>query len=68
MTAIRREILNYIDELPDNKLEALKPLLSVLVNDTVKIETDLTDMEKSIILKGRENYKKGDYVPLNKLI
>lgn len=68
MTAIRREILNCIDNLPDSKLEALKPILTILVNDTINIETDLTDDEKQIIAEGREEYKKGDFVDINKII
>ena len=67
MTAIRREILNCIDNLPDSKLEALKPILTILVNDTINIETDLTDDEKQIIAEGREEYKKGDFVDINKI-
>lgn len=67
MTAIRQEILNYIDDIPDNKLEALKPILTLLVDDSIVIETNLTDEEKSIILNGREEYKKGTFVSLDNL-
>jgi len=67
MTAIRQEILDYINDIPDNKLEALKPLLTLLVDDMPIIETNLTDEEKAIIRKGREEYKKGNFVSLDKL-
>ena len=67
MTAIRREILECINELPDSKLEALKPILTLLVDDTVRIETDLTEDEKQIIAQGREEYKKGGFVPLDSI-
>ena len=33
MTAIRQEILDYINDIPDSKLEALKPLLTLLLDD-----------------------------------
>jgi len=64
MSVIRREIQSYIDSIPDIKLEALKPLLSVLANDTIILETDLSDEEKAIITKGREEYMQGDFVSL----
>ena len=57
MTVIRQEVYNFIDVLPDNKLEALKPILALLVDDTTVIETSLTDEEKDLIRKGREEYK-----------
>lgn len=68
MTAIRQEVLNCIDELPDNKLEALRPILMLLVNETISIDTDLTDDEKQIIRKGREEYKNGGFVSLNDIM
>jgi len=67
MSAIRQEIQSYIDNIPDSKLEALKPLLSVLMNDTIILETDLTGEEKAIIMRGREEYKKGNYISLENI-
>lgn len=67
MSAIRKEIQDYIDCIPDSKLEALKPLLSVLVNDTIILETDLTDEERAIIAQGREEYKQGGFIPLESI-
>lgn len=68
MSAIRQEVLNCIDNIPDSKLEALKPILTILVNDTINIETDLTDDEKKIIAEGREDYKQGNFINLNSII
>ena len=66
MTSIRKEVLDYINDIPDVKLAALKPLLLLLSNDSdIVIETDLTDDEKAIIRKGREEYKKGGFVSLD---
>lgn len=65
MTAIRKEVLNCIDNIPDNKLEALKPLLHILVNDTFAVETDLTEEEKAIISQGRQEYETGTFINLN---
>ena len=56
MASIREEIYNFIDCLPDKKLEALKPILTLLVDDSIIIETDLTDDEKNIIREGRKKY------------
>lgn len=67
MSAIRKEIQDYIDSIPDSKLEAIKPMLSVLANDTIILETDLTDEEKAIIARGREEYKQGGFVPLEQI-
>ena len=41
MTAIRKEVMGCIADLPDNKLQALMPILTVLVEDTVILETSL---------------------------
>lgn len=64
MSEIRKEVQDCIDSLPDSKLAALKPILTLLVSDTIIIETDLTDEEKAIIALGREEYKAGGFVPL----
>lgn len=67
MSELRREVQGCIDRLPDSKLEALKPLLYLLTDDygEAVIETDLTDEEKEIIRAGREEYKKGAFIPLS---
>ena len=67
MTAIRKEILNYIDEISDSKLEALQPILMLLADDSVQIETNLTDEERAVIAEGRQEYKKGGFIPLDSL-
>ena len=67
MSELRAEVLEYIDNLSDYKLAALKPILTLLVDEPLVIETDLTDEEKEIIRQGREEYKKGGYVSLKSL-
>jgi hypothetical protein len=68
-TAVRKELHEYIDALPDRNLYALKPLLSVLVNDRIIIETDLTAEEKKIIAEGRKRRREHpeDFVTLESL-
>ena len=67
MTAIRKKVMGYVEELPDSRLEALMPILTLLLEDTITIETDLSDDEKDIVRQGRAEYKKGDFIemPLN---
>ncbi|MDR1015597.1 MAG: hypothetical protein LBL86_11580 [Coriobacteriales bacterium] len=70
MSPLRQEVLDYIDEIPDVKLEALRPLLRMLVNDeAVVIETDLTNDERAIVLEGRKEYEERPetFVPLRAL-
>lgn len=67
MSAIRQEVLEYINELPDIKLEAIKPILAILVDNNITVETDLTDEEKNIIKRGRKEYENGNFVSLDSL-
>ncbi len=67
MSAIRQEILEYINELPDIKLEAIKPILAILVDNNITVETDLTDEEKDIIKRGRKEYENENFVSLDSL-
>ena len=67
MSAIRQEILEYINELPDIKLEAIKPILAILVDNNITVETDLTDEEKDVIKRGRKEYEKENFVSLDSL-
>lgn len=69
VSELRKDVQDCIDRLPDSKLEALRPLLYLLAGDMGEavIETDLTDEEKAIIRAGREEYKKGNFIPLSDL-
>ena len=50
MSELRKEVQDCIDRLPDSKLEALRPLLRLLTDDEIAVETDLTDEEKEKML------------------
>jgi hypothetical protein len=67
--AIRREIHSLIDTMPERNLYALRPLLNVLVDEPVFIETDLTDEEKAIIEAGDKHSREHpeDFVPLESI-
>jgi hypothetical protein len=53
----RQELHRFIDTLPDNSINALRPLFSLLADEQPVIETDLTAEEKAIIAKGRKQYR-----------
>jgi hypothetical protein len=65
MSAIKKEIHEYVSILPDSALLALKPLLALLIAEEPIVETDLTEEERAIIARGREECLKGGYVPLS---
>jgi hypothetical protein len=71
MSAIRNEVLNYIGELSDEKLDALRPILRVLAADEpIIIETDLTDDEKKSIAAGMAEYAAAPetFTPLSEVL
>jgi len=72
MSAIRAQLINYINEIPDYKLESIKPLLKMLLDDTVFIEKinfdDLSDIDKEDVLEARADLRSGNTVSLNSLI
>jgi hypothetical protein len=55
---VRQEVIDYIQKLSDDKLEALKPILYLLADEPLNIETDLTDEERDIIKAGMDEYEK----------
>jgi hypothetical protein len=67
--AIRKELHSFIDTMPERKLNALRPLFDVLVDDETIIETDLTDEELAIIEEGDRQYEEHpeDFVPLESI-
>jgi hypothetical protein len=70
MTA-RQELLEYINEMPDDELEALRPLFRLIrSSEPLVVETDLTDSEKKIIADGRAEYQRHPEraVPLDALL
>jgi len=68
--AVRKELHSLIDTLPERKLNALRPLFDVLIDDEIIIETDLTEEEKAIIEEGDRHYKEHpeDFVPLESIL
>ena len=59
VTAVRRELKRYIDVIPENNLEIVRPMLSFLAGNQVVyesfvIEKKLTPDEKAVIRAGRK--------------
>jgi hypothetical protein len=68
--AIRQELHSIINVIPERKLNALRPLFEVLIDDdAIAIETDLTDEEHTLIAEGVQHYHKHpeDFVPLESM-
>lgn len=63
---VRQEIHAYIDDIPESKLIALKPLLLTLADESITIEYDLTTEERFIVNKGMTEYEANpdSFVPL----
>ena len=67
MTALRKEIHTCIDEIPENKLIALKPLLFALADDSIVVERNLTNEERALVAVGMAEYESNpnSFVPLD---
>lgn len=48
-------------------MNEIKPMLAILVDNNITVETDLTDEEKDIIKRGRKEYEKENFVSLDSL-
>ena len=81
-TTLRQELHNFIDIMPERKLSALKPLISLLMEEEypigvedipeseIVIETDLTDEEHAILAQEAARYRAHpeEYVTLDSVI
>jgi hypothetical protein len=68
MSPIRQEVQGYIELLPDIQLEALKPLLALLLSDSPIVEANLSEEETEIIHAGRAEYARSGGVPLSSVL
>lgn len=68
MYELRKEVHEYIDCLSDSELAAIRPILTLLVDDPLIIETDLTEEERAIIAAGMKAHGKGGFVPLEDIV
>ena len=64
VSAVKLQLINYINELPEYKLISLEPLLKMLVTDTFHIENiqfnDLEEDEKEAVIKSLEEFENGE--------
>ena len=58
-----------IDDLSERNLHALRPLLTVLADEPMVIETDLTEEEHALIAEGVKRYHEHpeDFVSLESI-
>jgi hypothetical protein len=65
---LRQEASKYIENIPENKLEIIVPLLRELFDSSFVIETNLTKKEKKVIADGVADYDNGvKFIPLETL-
>jgi hypothetical protein len=60
-TLTRRELHGFIDAIPDQNLETVRPILSYMaaaLDEPLVIETDLTDEEHTLIAAGMREYER----------
>lgn len=66
MSAIKTELIDYINKLPDYKLIALKPMFQMISTDELAIIEkirfdDLEEDERQAILQSRKEFENGEY-------
>jgi hypothetical protein len=69
-TAIRQELHEFIDLIPERNLSALKPLLKILTDEPLIIETDLTEEEMRLVEQGRAEYRANpnNFIPIESIL
>lgn len=66
MTTLKQELIEYIQDIPDEKLIILKPLISMLAHDVLYVEkiteSDLSDEELASVMTGYKQYQNNECV------
>ena len=66
MVALREELIGYMQEIHENKLEVIKPLLQMMYRESVYLEKvsfdDLDEDEKIAVIKSRKEFENGETV------
>jgi hypothetical protein len=67
MTALREEIIEYVNLIPEEKLSALKPLLLMLSVEPIAIlerltDNDLTEEEREAFNKADLEFERGEMI------
>ena len=65
-TPLKNDLIECMKDVPDESLITIKPLLHMLIKNTMTIEQlpydELSDVEKAAIDRAREEYERGDFV------
>lgn len=72
MTALQEKLVSYIGVIADDKLANIEPLIKMMAKEfAYELEevdfNDLTDEEKQAVIEGREDYQRGNFIPLDKI-
>ena len=67
MTALKKEMIDYINWIPEEKLLALKPLFVMLSNEPATVlerlnDEDLTDEEREAFEKAELEFENGETI------
>lgn len=66
MSTVKEMAVSYINDLSEDTITALLPLLKKLTDNSVYLESvsfdELTDDEKESVIKGRKDYDDGNYI------
>lgn len=69
MSALRDQIIGYINEMSDDKLRALQPLLSMLHHDEEMVYyTDLNEEDKQSLATARQESIEGKTMALDEYL
>ena len=65
MTALREEIIEYVESIPEEKLPALKSILLILSTESTTVlekltDEDLSDEEREAFIKAELEFKCGE--------
>jgi len=71
-TPLKRELIDCINDLPDEILIAIKPLILMLIENTTTIEAatpeTLTADELAAIAKAHDEYERGEAVQMQDIV
>ena len=66
MPTVKETAVSYINDLSEDNIMVLLPLLKKLTDNSVYLESvsfdELADDEKEAVIKGRKEYDDGDYI------
>ena len=66
MSYLKETAVNYINDLSEDTIKVLLPLLKKLTDNSIYLENisfdELTEDEQEAVIKGRKDYDDGNYI------